>query len=193
MLNNFIYAQTKALFLEQLSAGNIIDEAIVFIEDTREIWNHGTYFGGIGTELDSELIYDIQVAITELDTDKLNKDIADETYAKKDELPNLSPYVTKDLADSLYATIGLKEEVNSALANKADKSDLDYLKLSNIPTAVSAFENDTNYISSNDIKTINGESIIGNGNIVVSATTIPIVKHGTSDTTFELTPNVVHK
>jgi hypothetical protein len=45
MLNNFIYAQTKALFEAQLLAGNILDEAIVFIEDTKEIWNHGTYFG----------------------------------------------------------------------------------------------------------------------------------------------------
>lgn len=46
MLNNFIYAQTKDLFLEQLNAGNILDEAIVFIEDTKEIWNHGHYFAG---------------------------------------------------------------------------------------------------------------------------------------------------
>lgn len=46
MLNNFIYAQTKALFEEHLLAGNILDEAVVFIEDTKEIWNHGTYFGG---------------------------------------------------------------------------------------------------------------------------------------------------
>lgn len=45
MLNNFIYAQTKELFLEALGAGNILDEAIVFIEDTKEIWNHGHYFG----------------------------------------------------------------------------------------------------------------------------------------------------
>ena len=45
MLNNFIYAKTKALFEEQLNKGNILDEAIVFIEDTKEIWNHGTYFG----------------------------------------------------------------------------------------------------------------------------------------------------
>lgn len=45
MLNNFIYAKRKDLFLEALNAGNILDEAIVFIEDTREIWNHGHYFG----------------------------------------------------------------------------------------------------------------------------------------------------
>ena len=46
MLNNFIYAKKKSLFLNELEAGNVLDEAIVFIEDTREIWNHGTYFDG---------------------------------------------------------------------------------------------------------------------------------------------------
>ena len=50
MLNNFIYAQTKDLFLEALNAGNILDEAIVFIEDTKEIWNHGHYFAGETTD-----------------------------------------------------------------------------------------------------------------------------------------------
>lgn len=44
MLNNFIYSETKDLFEEKLNAGEILDEAIVFIEDTKEIWNHGTYF-----------------------------------------------------------------------------------------------------------------------------------------------------
>lgn len=46
MLNNFIYAETKDLFLDELNAGNVLDEAIVFIADTKEIWNHGTYFAG---------------------------------------------------------------------------------------------------------------------------------------------------
>lgn len=44
MLENFIYAKTKDLFIKELEAGNVADEAIVFIEDTKEIWNHGTYF-----------------------------------------------------------------------------------------------------------------------------------------------------
>lgn len=46
MLNNFIYSKTKDLFLEQLEAGHVLDEAVAFIEDTKEIWNHGTYFDG---------------------------------------------------------------------------------------------------------------------------------------------------
>ena len=44
MLNNFIFARKKSLFTSELEKGNILDEAIVFIEDTKEIWNHGTYF-----------------------------------------------------------------------------------------------------------------------------------------------------
>lgn len=43
-LGNFIYAKTKDLFEEQLNAGNVLDEAVVFIENTKQIWNHGTYF-----------------------------------------------------------------------------------------------------------------------------------------------------
>lgn len=35
MLNNFIYAQSKAMFEEQLA--EVPTEAIVFIEDTKEI------------------------------------------------------------------------------------------------------------------------------------------------------------
>lgn len=44
MLSNFIYARTKSLFEEKLNNGEILNTAIVFIEDTSEIWNNGTYF-----------------------------------------------------------------------------------------------------------------------------------------------------
>lgn len=64
MLNNFIYAKTKDLFIEQLEANQILDEAIVFIEDTKEIWNHGTYFAGISDSgLDQETIDQINAEI----------------------------------------------------------------------------------------------------------------------------------
>ena len=46
MLENFIYSKKKTLFEEALNKGEVLDEAIVFIEDTKEIWNHGTYFDG---------------------------------------------------------------------------------------------------------------------------------------------------
>jgi hypothetical protein len=52
MLNNFIYAKKKSFFTKELEAGNVLDEAIVFIEDTKEIWNHGTYFDCSTTDFD---------------------------------------------------------------------------------------------------------------------------------------------
>ena len=51
MLENFIYAKQKSLFEEALNNGEVLDEAIVFIEDTKEIWNHGTYFDGKSVDL----------------------------------------------------------------------------------------------------------------------------------------------
>lgn len=103
MLNNFIYAQTKDLFLDNLEAGNILDEAIVFIEDTKEIWNHGHYFG---------------------------------------------------------------REDAAVINSKVDKS---------------------------DIKTINGQPILGGGDLTISQSKISIVNHGSSDTNFTLTSGVLHK
>lgn len=48
MLNNFIYAKKKSLFETALNNSEVLDEAIVFIEDTKEIWNHGSYYGNNG-------------------------------------------------------------------------------------------------------------------------------------------------
>lgn len=46
MLENNIYSESKALFLKVLEAGNVPEDAVVYIEDTKEIYTHGTYFGG---------------------------------------------------------------------------------------------------------------------------------------------------
>lgn len=57
MLENFIYAKQKQLFTNKLDAGEVLDEAIVFIEDTKEIWTHGSYFATPidSSSLDSEI------------------------------------------------------------------------------------------------------------------------------------------
>ena len=56
--HNFIYAYSKEAFLRELTAGNILDEAVVFIEDTQEIWNNGTYFAS--NEIITAIKNDIQ-------------------------------------------------------------------------------------------------------------------------------------
>ena len=51
-------------------------------------------------------------------------------------------------------------------------------------------------ISGTNIKTINGESVLGSGDIAISSgassSAYPEVNHGTGDTTFTLTPNTFH-
>lgn len=51
MLENFIYAKEKSLFEEKLNNGEVLDEAIAFIEDTKEIWTHGSYFSNLNDVL----------------------------------------------------------------------------------------------------------------------------------------------
>ena len=51
-------------------------------------------------------------------------------------------------------------------------------------------------VSETNIKTINGESVLGSGDITIgggtSSSAYPEVNHGTGDTTFTLTPNTFH-
>lgn len=70
------------------------------------------------------------------------------------------------------------------LSNKADKSELN--------------KKQDALVSGTNIKTVNGESLLGEGNIVVSGGSnssggaYALVEHGTNDTTFTLTPNTFH-
>ena len=86
MLNNFIYTKTKDLFVEQLEAGNVLDEAIVFIEDTKEIWNHGTYFDGKSVDISN-----IEESIQNIINNKAEKS---ELPTKTSELTNDSGFIT---------------------------------------------------------------------------------------------------
>ena len=57
-----------------------------------------------------------------------------------------------------------KTEVNTSLEAKANKSEIP-----TVPTNVSAFTNDAGYLTQHQtLKTINGETIVGDGNIVIS-------------------------
>lgn len=47
MLENLIYSQKKSLLTKELEAGNVPENAIAFIGDTRQIYAQGQYFGGI--------------------------------------------------------------------------------------------------------------------------------------------------
>lgn len=136
MLNNFIYAQTKDLFLEALEAGNILDEAIVFIEDTKEIWNHGHYFG-CGEEQYKGTVTGV----------KMNGRV----YNPTDGLINLEKIT---IGASLNGTI-------------IPNNPIGIIPLGNLATPEDLTTKQDTLISGTNIKTINGESILGSGDIEI--------------------------
>ena len=129
----------------------------------------------------------------------------------KDAQVNGESVYFKGHAQATYMSSGIT--VEDAINNIGTNIDLtNYATKTEIPTKVSQLENDANYITASDlnakqdtlisgtnIKTINGESILGSGNITISGSSssggsgaYAEVNHGTNDATFVLTPNTFH-
>lgn len=119
LLENFIYSETKDLFIAQLEAGNVLDEAIVFIEDTKEIWNHGTYFNCAEFDISNlvtkdeltEALSTKQDTISDIDTIRTNASKG----ATAVQPAAISDMETKTNAAATYAT---KSEVTTGLNGK---------------------------------------------------------------------------
>lgn len=198
MLENFIYAKEKSLFEEALSNGEVLDEAIVFIEDTKEIWNHGTYFDGStfdssNIEASIQNIIDSYATKAEIPT-KLSQLENDSDYITKTEVADnyqvKGNYVEEDVYDGVYAV-----DANGKLIdyNTADSSCLGVALVKGehkFMIAKSAATNGTNttlYWSKNlfqkDVAGItnisSGADYIGEGN-----------KYGTDFTTWSTGPVV---
>ena len=89
---------------------------------------------------------------------------------------SLNDYYTKSESDGIYATqVAMNEEiaarkadireVNTSLETKANKTEIP-----TVPTNVSAFTNDAGYLTEHQtLKTINGETIVGDGNIEITS------------------------
>ena len=144
MLENFIYAKEKSLFEEALNNGEVLDEAIVFIEDTKEIWNHGTYFDGNAVDL-SNVEKSIQDITTNYVTNQtFTQAINSVNSGLSSNLNNLSNRVGENTSkisnhDTKIYTLESTVDAHGSLFNsKADKTE--------IPTKVSQLENDVPYI-----------------------------------------------
>ena len=94
-----------------------------------------------------------------------------ETKANKTEIPTVPTNVSAFTNDAGYLTehqsldnYYTKSEVNTSLETKANKSEIPI-----VPTNVSEFTNDAGYLTEHQmLKTINGETIVGEGNITIS-------------------------
>lgn len=96
-----------------------------------------------------------------------------------------SEYVTEtELTSKGYAT-------NTALQSAMKSTEM---KLSEFEFSLDGKQ--SVLVSGTNIKTINGTSILGSGDIEIESgggSEVPVVDHGTGETTFVLTPNILHK
>lgn len=116
----------------------------------------------------------------------LLKSATEETYAKKTSIPTVNnPKVSIKMNGA---------EKGSFTLNQASTGEVD------LGTVITAHQDisgkQDKLISGTNIKTINGESVLGSGDITISggasSSAYPEVNHGTGDTTFTLTPNTFH-
>lgn len=126
MLNNFIYAKKKSLFTKELEAGNVLNEAIVFIEDTKQIWNHGTYFDCNTSTFESTL--DQYALKSDLDNYALKSSLS--SYATLSSLANKVDKVSGKQLSTEDFTTSLKTKLEGINVYKQH-----YTKLSGIPTS----------------------------------------------------------
>ena len=95
-----------------------------------------------------------------------------ESKADKTEIPTVPTNVSAFTNDAGYLTehqsldnYYTKSEVDTSLESKADKTEIP-----TVPTNVSAFTNDAGYLTQHQtLKTINGETIVGDGNIEITS------------------------
>ena len=109
--------------------------------------------------------------------------------------------ITSALVTKLGA-LPTAQQLNDALAEKQDKIDANNKLSADLvddnntthkfvtEAEKTAWNNKQDALESGtNIKTLNGKSVLGAGNL---ETAFPVVNHGTSDTTYALTPNVCH-
>ena len=118
----------------------------------------------------------IASSLVDLDERKLDASEISNYYTKTE---SDAKYLTEDSASENYYGKDYIDELERVTANSLTDLDTNKADKTDIPTNVSSLTNDAGYLVSSDISG--------------KADKTPIVNHGTSDTTFELTPNVYHQ
>ena len=198
-----IHFQNLADFETRLANNEILNTSIVFIKDAKKIWTHGNYYDGSTVDLTN-----IENSIDNKVDKVSGKGLSTNDYTTE-EKNKLAGAYTKPSG-------GIpKTDLTSAVQTSLGKAD----------TALQAHQDisvkQDKLVSGTNIKTINGQSILGSGDIAISANitetdpvftaspahTItaddisawndkmdetPVLNHGTGDTTCSIAPNIFH-
>ena len=213
--NKLITFNKLTSFETQLAQGNILETSIVFIKDAKKIWTKGTYFdcsGGSNNEIcyttdfsvaDIEAVYgrgitkpiNVQGLMSAIEANKpiiIPTNITDAsqvggnavTMAKMENDGFIYLNVIVPYLDGVHKEYFIQIKITTAQLIKSGSNGSITLK---------------ELVAKTDLKTINGESILGSGDITISgggsssgSAAYPEVNHGTSDTVLSLEPNTFH-
>lgn len=200
-----IHFQTLANFNAQLSAGNILDTSIVFIKDAKKIWTHGQLYDcseGGGAE---SPVYVTDFTLLEW-TDTYDMEALADAVTNNKTI--IIPWGGEWTGYSVVNNVTIDDDfitlfchLNSERNPLSNYSGEVYINLDRAGRCVDellTYSGQQLLEDGFNIKTINGESILGRGNITIQggsgggSAAYPIVNHGTNDTTFTLTPNTFH-
>lgn len=132
--NRFVHFTTKAEFENQNSAGNILPESIVYIDETKEIYTHGQFFNGI----DYKELIDSKVD-KEDGKELSSNDFTSEEKTKLSGLPN-NTYSESDIDNLLNDKV---DKISGKGLSTNDYTTSEKNKLNNLPSEVY----DKNYIN----------------------------------------------
>lgn len=181
-----IHFKTKQKFNEELANGNILETSIVFIQDSKEIYTHGQYYGDLSEcltkypqeftkEEKEQMLENLGYYAVEWDGSSETIELSDEEYRKVLSATNVylvlmdTIYLLPTIkTNEIYVYNFIQENIISIFlldtsTNPMALTDLSVL----IPRTTSELGNDSNFISSDNLKTINGESILGEGDIII--------------------------
>lgn len=200
-----IHFQTLANFNAQLSAGNILDTSIVFIKDAKKIWTHGQLYDcseGGGAE---SPVYVTDFTLSEMSDTYDMEALADAVTKNK---TIIVPWggewtgysvVNNVTIDDDYITLfcHLNAERNP-LGNHSGEVYINLDRAEGYVDELLTYYGQQLLQDGFNIKTINGESILGRGNITIQggsgggSAAYPIVYHSASDSNVTLSPNTFH-
>lgn len=105
-----IHFKKKTTFTTELNAGNILDNSIVFIKDTKEIWTHGQLYSCSLTEEEINSIIKNSQSISDLTTAVGNK--IDESAA--------NTLISKAIGELTKASVGLDNVTNDPQVKRSE-------------------------------------------------------------------------
>lgn len=184
----FLFFRTKESFERELDLDNISQQSIVFIKDANAIWTHNTYFHCtcekdtiwtlgdtlpiiLSTEWDAIPTQTINVdrEMSSISENPVQNKVIYQAIQNIQEKLNSIPSLSYDIEDYLKKN-DFKSYVNQYILNYLQGSD--YMSKNEFEKWTSNYY----FINANgsNIKTINGQSLLGTGNLTIQGGSTPV-------------------